>query len=117
MSDLDANERNWGMACHISALAFLAIWGVGQIIGPLVVWLFRKEKYPFVAEQGKEALNFQLTMTIFGAAAYLAGMIGSTGNWPWLTVAAIDLAAIVYASTQASKGVNYRYPFSLKLVN
>lgn len=117
MADLDANERNWGMACHISALAFLAIWGVGQVIGPLVIWLFRREKYPFVAEQGKESVNFQLTMTIVGAAAYLLGRFGSAGNWPWLTVAMLDLAAIVYAAVQASKGVSYRYPISLKLVN
>ena len=117
MSELDANERNWGMACHISALAFLAIWGAGQVIGPLVIWLFRKEKYPFVADQGKESLNFQLTMTIVGAGAYLIGTFGSGGNWPWLAVATVDLIAIVYAAVQASKGINYRYPFSLKLVN
>ena len=117
MGDRDANERNWGMACHISALAFLAIWGVGQVIGPLVIWLFFKEKYPFVAEQGKESLNFQLTMTIVGAGAFLIGKFGGGGNWPWLAVALVDLIAIVYAAVQASKGVNYRYPFSLKLVN
>ena len=117
MTDIDANERNWGMACHISALAFLAIWGVGQIIGPLVIWLFRKEKLPFVADQGKESLNFQITMTIIGAAAYLIGTFGKGDNWPWLAVALIDLVAIVYAAVQASKGVMYRYPFSLKLVN
>jgi uncharacterized Tic20 family protein len=117
MTEIDANERNWGMACHISALSFLAIWGVGQIIGPLVIWLFRKEKLPFVADQGKESLNFQITMTIIGAAAYLIGTFGKGDNWPWLAVALIDLVAIVYAAVQASKGIYYRYPFSLKLVN
>lgn len=118
MDDLDANERNWGMLCHISALAALAITGVGQIVGPFVLWIWKREKYPFVEEQGKESLNFQITMTIVGAAAAVPWYFGlEWGKHLLMTIALIDLAMTAYAAMQASKGIHYRYPFSLKLVN
>lgn len=67
----DKQARIWGMLCHLTAL--LGIIGIpfGNIVGPLIIWLLKKNVYPFVNEQGKESLNFQISMTIYALAAAL----------------------------------------------
>jgi len=63
------------MLCHLTAL--LGIIGIpfGNIVGPLIIWLLKKNVYPFVNEQGKESLNFQISMTIYALAAALLILI------------------------------------------
>ncbi len=66
-------ERNWAIACHLSSLAWipLAFLGIGAIpfvnlLAPAAVWLLNKEKSELVDAHGKESLNFQISMTIYG---------------------------------------------------
>ena len=68
--DLSKDVRMWGMFAHISALVGLLGNGFGFILGPLIVWLAKREDHPFIDDQGKEALNFQITM-------FLAGMLSA----------------------------------------
>ena len=63
-------ERNLGMACHLLALAGLVL-PLGNIIGPLIMWLVKREESAFVDEQGKEALNFNITIAIAGFVSFL----------------------------------------------
>src|SRR5688572_10608492 len=56
------DDRTWGMLAHLAALAGFIVPVVGNIVGPLIVWLTKKEQQPFVDDQGKESLNFQITM-------------------------------------------------------
>ena len=58
-----AEERQWAMFAHLSALVGL-VFPLGSIIGPLVIWLIKKDTMPFVNDQGKEALNFNITVAI-----------------------------------------------------
>jgi len=103
------------MAAHLSALAGYVI-PFGSMIGPLVVWLIKKDEMPFVNSQGKEALNFQITMTIAAiiSIVLIFVVIGIFLLW---ALAIIDLIFIIIAAIQASKGVDYRYPFALRLIN
>lgn len=107
-------ENNWGMAVHLSALAGY-VFPFGSVIGPLVVWLMKKDEMPFVNSQGKEALNFQITMVIAAliSIVLIFVIIGIFLLW---AVAIIDLIFIIVAAIQASKGVDYRYPLSLRLI-
>ncbi|MDE2091029.1 MAG: DUF4870 domain-containing protein [Gammaproteobacteria bacterium] len=107
-------ENNWGMAAHLSALAGY-VFPFGSVIGPLVVWLMKKDEMPFVNSQGKEALNFQITMVIAAliSIVLIFVIIGIFLLW---AVAIIDLIFIIVAAIQASKGVDYRYPLSLRLI-
>lgn len=57
----DKDERMWGMFCHLSALVGLAV-PFGNIIGPLIIYSKKKDEYVFVADQGKESLNFQISV-------------------------------------------------------
>lgn len=102
------------MACHLSALAGFVV-PFGSIIGPLVVWLMKREESSFVDRQGKEALNFQITMLI----AFLISLVlvfVLIGFFLIAAVAIFDLIMIIVATIKASEGEDYRYPVSLRLV-
>lgn len=111
----DRNERMWGMLCHISALAIFIIPGVGNILGPLVIYLLKKDEYDFVEDQGKESLNFQITVTIL---LFVSGLLIVIGIG-FLLLAIIAVAALVYtiiAAVRANEGEFYRYPWSIRFL-
>ena len=58
------DEKTWAMLCHFSSFIGL-IFPFGNFLGPLIIWLIKKEELPFVEDQGKEVLNFQISMTIY----------------------------------------------------
>jgi uncharacterized Tic20 family protein len=100
-------ERTWGMLCHLTAL-------IG-FIGPLIVWAVKKDEFPFVEDQGKESINFQITMLIAWAATFVLSFVGIgvvLGPLVWV----FDLVMIIVAAIQANNGVRYRYPVCLRLV-
>ena len=113
-SAMSSDERMWGMLCHLSALTgFFS--GIGFILGPLIVWQLKKDMDPFVDQQGKEALNFQLTfsivMMICGLLAWI--LIG----FPLMVlVSVVALVLVVIAGIRANEGKPYRYPFCWRIV-
>jgi uncharacterized Tic20 family protein len=110
-----AHERNWAVFAHLSALLGLIVWGVGSVLGPLVVWLIKKDEMPFLNDQGREALNFQITIFLAGlvASALIFMLIGL----PLLfALGVFDLVFIIIAAIKASEGVAYRYPVNLRLI-
>lgn len=114
--------RMWNMWCHLSALAGLVI-PFGSIIGPLIIWLIKKNELPSVDVHGKAALNFQLTVAIAALAGAAAAFVLSFFCLGWLlfpVVVAIGLAELVFAviaGIKANEGQDYKYPFSLTLIN
>lgn len=115
MNDISAEEKTWGMLAHLSSLAGFII-PFGNVIGPLVVWLIKKDTMPFVADQGKEALNFNITVAI---AAIISGiLIFVVIGFLLLAVVAVGwLVLTILACIESNKGVAYRYPFTLRLIN
>ncbi len=120
-----AEERQWAMFSHLSALAggllTSAIGGWGFFIGPLVIWLMKKDTMPFVADQAKEALNFNITVSAIFLILLLLTIftlgIGALLTVPIMLVVGIGaLVLIVMASIKANEGVAYRYPFTLRLI-
>lgn len=110
----DKDARLWGMLCHLSALAGAFI-PLGSIIGPLVIWLIKKDEIPFVNDQGKESLNFQITMLIgFVVSAVL--VLVFIGFFLLIALGITDLIFIIIASVKANNGEAYRYPFALRLI-
>src|SRR4051794_16164375 len=105
MEDTAVTAHRWGMLCHLSALSGFII-PLGHLLGPLLVWALKREDDAFVESQGKESLNFQISVTIYGIVAGLlifafVGMI----LLPALLVA--DLALTIIAALKAGKGENY----------
>ncbi len=115
-SDVEQNPdaRNWGMFCHLSALAGNIV-PFGNVIGPLVVWLMKKDEMPYVDFCGKEALNFNITLTIFLliSAALACFVIGI----PMLIAGGIyGIVMSIIAGIKASKGEYYRYPLTIRMI-
>lgn len=113
--EYDKDARTLGMACHLSALIGLLGIPFLNIIGPLAVWLWRREKYAFVDDQGRESLNFQISMTLYGIVAGILTLI--LIGWVLLGILWIaNLALVIIAASKADKGEAYRYPFNLRLI-
>ncbi len=110
-----AEERQWAMFAHLSALVGVII-PLGSIIGPLVIWLIKKDTMPFVNDQGKEALNFNITVAIAAIVGWILCFI--LIGFLVLAVLAIGwLVFVIIATIKANEGTTYRYPFTLRLVN
>ncbi|AEA72054.1 MULTISPECIES: DUF4870 domain-containing protein [Pseudomonas] len=106
--------RQWAMFCHLSAL--LGIWiPFGTLIGPLVLWQLKRESDPFIDAQGKEALNFQITVAIASAISLLL-MVVVIGFFLFGLVAIGALVLTIIGGVKANEGQPYRYPFTWRLV-
>ena len=109
------NERTWGMLAHLSALVGLVFPLVGNILGPLLVWLTKRDQSAFVAAHAKEALKFNITVTLAGvvcgflALIFIGFLLGTALFIAWLVMTLV-------AAIRASEGVPYHYPLSLRLV-
>ncbi len=109
-----AQARQWGLFTHLSSLAGLIV-PFGNILGPLILWQVKKAEFPFVDDQGKEAVNFNITMAIASivAAILTVVLIG------FLLLPVIVIAWLIFtviAAMKANEGVAYRYPLTLRLI-
>ncbi len=107
----------WAMFCHLAALAgFLPVAPVlGSIIAPLVIWQIKKDDFAFVDEQGKEAVNFQISILLYGlGAALLCFACIGFGLLP--TVYIFDVVFLLIAGVKANNGEHYRYPLTIRFI-
>ena len=108
-------ERSLAMACHLLALIGFIV-PFGNLVGPLVMWLVKKDESAFVDDQGKEAVNFNITMSIAGVVCVmLAFVVIGAILLPILGI--FWLVVTIIAGLKANDGVAYRYPFTLRLIN
>ncbi len=111
---LNKEERTWGLFAHFSAFAGFFI-PFGNILGPLVVWLIKKDESAFVNDQGKEALNFQISITIYLAiSAFLIVLL--IGIPLLVLLFFLDLILVIVAGIKANDGIRYRYPMNMRIV-
>ena len=102
------------MIAHLSTFVGHLI-PFGNIVGPLIVWAIKKDEMPLVNDQGKEALNFQITMTVALIVAGLSVFV-LIGFVLFPLVYLFDLIMTIIAAIKANEGVAYRYPLSIRLV-
>jgi uncharacterized Tic20 family protein len=107
-------ERTWCVFTHLSALSMFFI-PFGHLVGPLVMWLIKRGEMPMVDRQGKEALNFQLTVTIVSLLCSPLVFIG-IGIVVLVLLWIANLILIVVAAVKTSEGVVYRYPLTWRLI-
>lgn len=107
--------RLWGMLCHLSALAGFVGIPFGNIIGPLIIWLIKRQEIPFVDEQGKEALNFQISLTIYSIISLLLIMV-VVGIFLLIAIVIFGLVMVIIASVRANNGESYRYPLTIRII-
>ena len=106
--------RTTAVAAHLSTFAGL-IMPFGSVIGPLAVWLTRRDRDPFIDDAGREALNFGISIAIYGVVA-LVGALMLVGI-PLLVAGVVAWVVLgSLAAVKASQGQTYRYPLTLRLV-
>ena len=108
-------EQNWAMICHLAALSGFII-PLGNVLGPLIVWLMKKDTMPLVDRHGKEALNFQITVLLaFVVCIVLAFVL--IGIFLMFVVGIGALVLTIMAAVKVSNGqLDYQYPFALRLI-
>jgi uncharacterized protein len=123
-SGLSSEVRNWGLAAHLSA--FIGAWVALAFLGPLVVWMIKREDHPFVEHHAKEALNFNLSFLLYGvvgvAIAVPLGLLTlGIGLIPLVLVGvALGLAWVVLpivGAVKAANGEGYRYPVTIRFIS
>jgi len=112
----DKKIRIWGMLCHLTAL--LGVIGIpfGNIAGPLIIWLLKRNTSPFVDEQGRESLNFQLSMTLYALIAALMIYYLKIGIFPLFIIASINFILVIIASLRSFSGDTYIYPLKIQFI-
>ncbi|MEH2222440.1 DUF4870 domain-containing protein [Nostoc sp.] len=145
--------RIWAMLCHLSALlgwillCFLVFLGIPlylplNVLPPLIIWRFKKSQYPWIDFQGKESLNFQISLTFytfivittslililisFSLAMTNNGSINDLKNTlDSLLIILISLILfklvlqsflVTFAAVKAYNGEHYRYPFTIRVL-
>lgn len=112
MNEKDA--RTWAMLCHIGVFAGYII-PFGHVIAPLVIWLIKRDESPFVDDQGKESLNFQISISIYAVIAALLTLV-VIGFVLLLALLTFDMVMVIIAAVNANNGERYRYPLCMRFV-
>jgi uncharacterized Tic20 family protein len=138
--DVSSEERNWGMAAHLSALVAIAGLPFGHVLGPLIVYLIKGHESPFVGEHARASLNYQITLSILGIIAILIGVgftlgfIANSGSaedamygiafatlWVSIGVAILvvllmSVIFIIMGTLAAADGRPFTYPFAIRFL-
>jgi uncharacterized Tic20 family protein len=106
-------ERNWAVAAHLGS--FVAAYVALGFLAPLAVLLMAGRRSAFVRRHAVEALNFNLTVLLYAAisAVLIAVLIGI----PMLVaLGVLYIVAVLFGAAAASRGEDYRYPLTIRLV-
>ena len=107
--------RTWNVLCHATALAGFFVPWAGHILGPLIVWLAKRGDSPEIDENGKESLNFQISMLIYNVIAGVLCLV-LIGFIILAILHILNLVLVIIASIQTSEGKSYRYPMTIRLI-
>ncbi len=120
---LTPEERTFGMLCHLSALALFILPSFGNIFGPLIFWLIKKDQSAWIDRQGKEALNFQISIVIYVFAAFFLMLLLAITviGIPLAVLIGIGLAVfwlimVITASIKVNNGEDFRYPLNIRFI-
>src|SRR3954451_4570435 len=107
--------RTWTILCHASALFGVFLHFPGHLLGPLVVWLAKRDDSPEINAHGKESLNFQISMLLYNAIAVVFCLV-LVGFFFLAVLWVLNAVFVVVASIQASDGKLYRYPMTIRFI-
>jgi hypothetical protein len=111
---LTGEDRLWGALAHFSAFA-MYFTGVGHIVAPMIIWLWKRDTNPFVAGEAREAMNFNISISIYALIAWVLCLV-LIGIPLLIALHAIQVICIIIGGLKASDGRPFRYPLNLRLV-
>jgi len=109
-------ERQWAMFAHLSTLSMFLGIPFGNILGPLIIFLIKKDEMPFGGSQAKEALNFQISMTIYTIVSGILVLI-FVGVLLLFALLVIFIVFTIIAAVKSNEGQFYRYPLTIRFVS
>lgn len=116
LTNLNAEEKQWGMLCHLASYLGLLVGGF-TFIGPLACWLIKKDTSRFVDYHGKESLNFHLNILIYVLITIPIGL--ATCGFGFILTGLVALYGLIMpaiAATRASNGELYLYPLTIRMI-
>ncbi|MGH8886700.1 MAG: DUF4870 domain-containing protein [Egibacteraceae bacterium] len=111
---LPQDVRSWALGAHLSA--FIGAWVALAFIGPLVVWLIKREEHPFIAMHAREALNFNLSVLLYVFVAFLLSLL-LVGIPILIGIGIAWLVLTIVATVKAANGEEYRYPLTIRFIS
>ena len=112
----EKSERQWAMGCHLAALSgYMMPFVAANFLAPLVLWLVKREDGTFVDEQGKESLNFQLSLLVYAFGCGFLFLIG-IGVLLVFPLAVFGFVCPIIGAVKASEGITYRYPMCIRFI-
>ena len=112
---LTGEDRLWGAIAHLSAFA-IYFTGIGHIVGPMIIWLWKRDTNPWVANEAREAMNFNISVTIYAIVCVVLCLV-VIGIPMLIALHTFQVICIIIAALKASDGRSFRYPLNLRLVN
>lgn len=110
------DERNWAVGCHLSSLSGYIGVPFGHILGPLIIWLIKKDGSQFLDEVGKETLNYNISIILWFILC-IPLMFILIGFFLFGALAILDIVVTILAAQAASKGEHYRYPLTIRFIS
>jgi len=103
------DDKNIATITHLGGTVF-------SFVPALIVWILKKDDSEFIADQAKEALNFQITIILAQFIAWILAWI-LIGFFFIFIIWLLNIVFCIIAAISTSKGETYRYPFCLRLIN
>ena len=113
--DLTKDEKLYGTLCHLLAFAGYVAPVAGSIVGPLVLWLVKKEESAFVDLHGRESVNFQISILIYTVVSFILTLV-VIGFALLLATQILNVVCIIIAAINANDGKVYRYPMCIRFL-
>jgi hypothetical protein len=114
--ETNSQARRLAMLCHLLSFAY-CILRMGLVLAPALIWMSQRRHYTFVDDQGRESVNFQITVLLAALVALgLANFVPKIGYNLLFVIGLIHLVLTFIAAYQANRGVAYRYPLCWRLI-
>lgn len=116
VSGSSSSVRTWCILAHATALVGFLVPVAGHLVGPLIIWLAKRQDSPEIDAHGKESMNFQISMLIWNAIALILCLV-LIGIPILILLHILNIIFVIVASIQASEGKLYRYPLAIRLIS
>ena len=106
--------KDMGLLIHAASFSGY-VFPLGSVLGPLIVWLMKRDEYEFANQCGKNCLNFKLSLIIYAMISAVLILVG-VGVLLLAALALLDIICTIIAIVKASDGIAYQYPLSIKFL-
>jgi len=116
----EKQARTWGMLCHLAGLAGCFAPWIAHVAAPLIVWLLKRNDSAYIDTEGKESLNFQLSLALYSIVGSILLALTIVGLFliPFFlwTLYVLNVICVIFAAIQSSGGQPFRYPLIIRFL-